>query len=93
MPFAATRQVAPGDPRELEHQIALFRAEIANLAAHMQIDGQARLQYDTRIRQMAEELAQRARRGEITWNDAAAAPRWARPSRSRSSHQASTSTR
>lgn len=72
MPFAATRQVAPGDPRELDHQIALFRAEIANLAAHMQIDGQARLQYDTRIRQMAEELTQRARRGEITWNDAAA---------------------
>lgn len=72
MPFVATRQDVRGNPRELDHQIDLFRAEIANLAAHMQIDGHARLLYDTRIRQMADELARKAQRGEITWNAAAA---------------------
>lgn len=57
--------------REFESAINALRAEIANVAAHMAIDGSARAAYDRNARRFADELRQRARAGRISWKQAA----------------------
>lgn len=58
------------DNGSFEDAIAVFRAEIANAAAHGTIDSQARLTYDRLIMSMSRELSARAAAGKISWQAA-----------------------
>jgi hypothetical protein len=63
---------APGETRRtLDAVIDQFRGDIANAAAHMAIDGQARGVYDRLINRLAGELRDEAAQGRITWRVAA----------------------
>lgn len=62
---------AQGDERLLDDAIAGFEAQLANVGAHLSIDGSARAQYQRLIGAMADDLRQQARAGHITWAQAA----------------------
>lgn len=60
-----------GDARLLDDAVRAFEAQLANVGAHMGIDGAARVQYGRLIRAMADELRDQAETGRITWAQAA----------------------
>ena len=54
-----------------ERAVRVLEAEIANIGAHVTLDGQARQTYAYQVRSMAEDLRDQARSGTITWKQAA----------------------
>ncbi|PTX57857.1 hypothetical protein C8N43_2530 [Litoreibacter ponti] len=57
--------------REFERAITVLRGEVANVAAHMAVDGATRAAYDRQVTRYAEELRAKARAGKIPWRQAA----------------------
>ncbi|MQX38594.1 hypothetical protein [Roseospira navarrensis] len=47
--------------------ISALHAEIANVGAHLAIDGNVRALYDRQVQAMATELRLQAQQGQITW--------------------------
>lgn len=54
-----------------ESVIRAMEAEVANVGAHLSLDGATRQAYASQIRAMADELRQQAQTGRMTWAQAA----------------------
>jgi hypothetical protein len=62
----------PNDDRSaFNSALQALEAEVANIGAHLSIDGEARLAYERQIRQLSLELQAEATAGRITWAEAA----------------------
>lgn len=59
------------DEQLLDDALQAFEAQLANVGAHMGIDGAARAQYGRLIRALSNELRTQAQSGQITWAQAA----------------------
>jgi len=59
------------DRQKFDDVIRAFEAEIANVGAHLALDGSARVAYARQIKVMADELRAEAASGRITWAQAA----------------------
>lgn len=66
--FQAEQQ---GDERLLDDVLESLQAQLANVGAHLHIDGAARARYQRLIHDLAQELRQQAQAGNITWTQAA----------------------
>jgi len=62
---------ASGDERLLDAAVQSFEAQLANVGAHLGLDGVTRAQYGRRIAALADDLRRQARAGQITWAQAA----------------------
>ena len=59
------------DKQRFENEIRALEAQIANIGAHLALDGAARVAYATQIKAMADELRADATSGRMTWTQAA----------------------
>jgi hypothetical protein len=59
------------DRAAFDSAVRAMEADVANIAVHLSIDGEARLAYSMQIRAMADEIRARASSGKITWAQAA----------------------